>query len=110
MHTPKFIICDYPSPGRAFGQRFYRDEHRSSLAILMTDIASSPIDRIMRKAGAERVSEEGVEALREVVETLALEVSREAIALAKHAGRKTVNAEDVKMASRKLMALTKLGV
>ncbi len=76
----------------------------------LTDIAISPIDRIMRKAGAERVSEEGAEALREVMESLALDISRESIALAKHAGRKTVNAEDVKMASRKLIALTKLGV
>ncbi|MDH5807358.1 MAG: histone family protein [Candidatus Methanomethylicaceae archaeon] len=76
----------------------------------MPDIAFSAIDRIMRKAGAERVSEDGVEALRDVIETLALEISREAIALARHAGRKTVNAEDVKLASRKLLALTKLGI
>ncbi|MCS7098551.1 MAG: histone family protein [Candidatus Methanomethyliaceae archaeon] len=76
----------------------------------MPDIAFSAVDRIMRKAGAERVSEDGVEALRDVIETLALEISREAIALAKHAGRKTVNAEDVKLASRKLLALTKLGI
>lgn len=76
----------------------------------MTDIAISPIDRIMRKAGAERVSEEAAEALREVLESLALDVSREAIALAKHAGRKTVTSDDIKMASRKLIALTKLGV
>lgn len=80
------------------------------MAKSMTDIAISPIDRIMRKAGAERVSEEAAEALREVIESLALDVSREAIALAKHAGRKTVNAEDIKMASRKLVALTRLGV
>lgn len=76
----------------------------------MTDLAISPMDRIMRKAGAERVSEEAAEALREVIETLALEISRDAIALAKHAGRKTVNAEDIKMASRKLLAMTKLGI
>jgi histone H3/H4 len=91
-------------------QRFYTDMNNSSTASTMTDIAISPIDRIMRKAGAERVSDEGAEALREVIESLALDISREAIALAKHAGRKTVNAEDVKMASRKLIALTRLGV
>ena len=76
----------------------------------MKDLAISAMDRIMRKAGAERVSEEASEALREVLETLALEISRDAIALAKHAGRKTVNSEDVKMASRKLLAMTKLGI
>jgi histone H3/H4 len=92
------------------GEGFYSVFNKSLTTITMTDIAISPIDRIMRKAGAERVSEEAAEALREIVETLALEVSRESIALAKHAGRKTVNSEDVKMASRKLIALTKLGV
>ncbi|MDH7555669.1 MAG: histone family protein [Candidatus Methanosuratincola sp.] len=76
----------------------------------MTDLAISAMDRIMRKAGAERVSDEASEALREVLETLALEISRDAIALAKHAGRKTVNSEDIKMASRKLLAMTKLGI
>ncbi|MDI9608880.1 MAG: histone family protein [Candidatus Verstraetearchaeota archaeon] len=76
----------------------------------MTDLALSAMDRIMRKAGAERVSDEASEALREVLETLALEISRDAIALAKHAGRKTVNSEDIKMASRKLLAMTKLGI
>jgi len=76
----------------------------------MTDLAISAMDRIMRKAGAERVSDEASEALREVLETLALEISRDAIALAKHAGRKTVNSDDIKMASRKLLAMTKLGI
>lgn len=76
----------------------------------MTDLAISAMDRIMRKAGAERVSDQASEALREVLETLALEISRDAIALAKHAGRKTVNSEDIKMASRKLLAMTKLGI
>jgi histone H3/H4 len=91
-------------------ERFYILLEYLTSASIMTDIAISPMDRIMRKAGAERVSEEGAEALREVIESLALDIARESIALAKHAGRKTVNAEDVKMASRKLIALTKLGV
>ncbi|MEN3035014.1 MAG: histone family protein [Candidatus Methanosuratincola verstraetei] len=76
----------------------------------MTDLAISAIDRLMRKAGAERVSDEASEALREVLETLALEIARDAVALAKHAGRKTVNSDDIKMASRKLLAMTKLGI
>jgi len=73
-------------------------------------LAISAIDRLMRKAGAERVSDEASEALREVLETLALEIARDAVALAKHAGRKTVNSDDIKMASRKLLAMTKLGI
>ena len=75
----------------------------------LPDIAISPIDRIMRKAGAERVSEEGAESPRGYGVARAGHLQG-VYSPAKHAGRKTVNAEDVKMASRKLIALTKLGV
>ena len=49
----------------------------------------------MRNAGAERVSEDASQALVEVLEKYGETVARKAVSLAKHAGRKTVNAEDV---------------
>ena len=56
--------------------------------------------RILKKAGAERVSDESVEELRRIIEEIAMEISKGAVDMAKHAGRKTVKSEDVKLASK----------
>ncbi|RLE57345.1 MAG: histone [Thermoprotei archaeon] len=68
----------------------------------MPELPLAPIDRIFHKAGAERVSEEATYVLRDILEAIAYEIAREAIELARHAGRKTVMAEDVKLAARRL--------
>jgi hypothetical protein len=54
----------------------------------------------MRKAGAERVSEAAAKALASILEEEAIEISKLAVEYAQHAGRKTVKAEDVKLALR----------
>jgi histone H3/H4 len=66
----------------------------------MTDIPIATVERLIRKAGAERVSAEAANALADVLEEEALKISQKAIDLAKHAGRKTVTADDVKLAMR----------
>jgi histone H3/H4 len=58
----------------------------------------APVERIIRKAGADRVSEGAGIELGKVLEDYGLEVSREAIILAKHAGRTTVKQEDIRLA------------
>ncbi len=58
----------------------------------------APIGRIIRDAGAERVSDAAVELLERYMEKFALEVSRQAVSLAKHANRKTVSGEDIDLA------------
>lgn len=57
----------------------------------------APVERIIRKAGAERVSEGAGIELAKVLEEYGLELSREAIILAKHAGRTTVKEEDIRL-------------
>ncbi|RLE79253.1 MAG: histone [Thermoprotei archaeon] len=68
----------------------------------MPEIPLAPIDRIIHKAGAERVSNNAALVLRDVLEAIAYEIAKEAIELAKHAGRRTVTEEDVKLAARRL--------
>ena len=63
-------------------------------------LPNAPIERIIRKAGAERVSKEAVEELRDAVEDLGKEVSADAVKMASHAERNTVKEEDVDMATQ----------
>ena len=56
--------------------------------------------RILKKSGAERVSDESADELRRIVEDIATEIAKNAVDMSKHAKRKTVKAEDVKLASK----------
>jgi len=66
------------------------------------EIPLAPIDRIMHQEGGERVSEDAVRALRDIIEDLARAIAREAWELARHANRKTVMKEDVIFAARRI--------
>ena len=61
----------------------------------MAEIPTAPVTRLMRNAGAERVSEDASQALVEVLEEYGEQVAAKSVSLAKHAGRKTVKKEDV---------------
>ncbi len=61
-----------------------------------------PFVRLMKKFGAKRVSRSAAREVAETVEARLMEVCREAVGLAKHAGRKTVTGEDVKLARKRL--------
>lgn len=67
----------------------------------MAELPLAPVDRIIRNQGAKRVSEDAAKEFAEVLEDIAADLAAESAALASHAGRKTVKAEDVRLASRK---------
>ena len=67
-----------------------------------SELGLSSMYRILKKAGAERVSDESAEELRRVIEEIALEIAKNSVEMSKHAKRKTIKAEDVKLASKTL--------
>ncbi len=64
----------------------------------MPEIPLAPLERIIKKAGAERVAEDAKSKMSEVLEDYALVVAARANALAKHANRKTVTKDDISLA------------
>ena len=56
------------------------------------------MEKILKQGGAERVSDKAKVALKNAIEDIANEIAVKSIKLAIHAGRKTVKAEDIKLA------------
>ena len=68
---------------------------RKSVHIIPTASAG----KIIEKAGAHRVSDRAAELLADTLTKFGLEISKYAIKYAEHAGRKTVQEKDIKLAA-----------
>lgn len=66
----------------------------------MPEISLASIRRIIKKAGADRISQEAVEYLREIAEKYIFNIAKTAVELAEHAKRKTLLKEDILRAIR----------
>lgn len=67
----------------------------------MARLPRLPFERILKKAGAKRVSVDALDEFAKVMEEKLMIIASEAAAMAKHAGRKTVTDEDVRAARRR---------
>ena len=68
----------------------------------MAKLPLSTVERILRNAGAKRVSKEATLAFSEWMERLTKEIAKEAGEIASHSGRKTILEADIHMARKRM--------
>ena len=62
-------------------------------------LPKAPVERLIRKAGGERVADDAATELAAILEKIGFEIGEQANKYAKHAGRKTVVVEDIRLAA-----------
>ena len=62
------------------------------------ELPIAPVGRILKNNGAQRISDGAKIALAEAIEDYGEKLSKNAIELARHTGRKTITGNDIKLA------------
>ena len=65
------------------------------------NFANAKVEKLIREAGAQRVSADAVEALNELLTEYGTKVAKYAIEIAKNGDRKTVKEQDIALATQK---------
>ncbi|MBS3150620.1 NFYB/HAP3 family transcription factor subunit [Candidatus Woesearchaeota archaeon] len=63
-------------------------------------LSLSGMEKLLKKAGAERVSDRAKSAFREVLEDFGEQIGKKAVMFANHSKRKTIKSEDIKLANK----------
>ena len=67
----------------------------------MSGFARARVEKVIRTAGAFRVSADAIDRLNEILTDYATNIAKYAVDIAKHSGRKTVKESDIKLAATK---------
>ena len=70
------------------------------MVLFMGELPLAAVDRIIRKSSGLRVSNSAVIELARILEEEGMKISLKAKALAEHAKRKTITADDIRLAIR----------
>jgi histone H3/H4 len=65
----------------------------------MTELSHAAVERIIKKAGAERISADATETLAVLIEEYGVFLAKEAKKMSDHAGRKTLRGSDIYLAA-----------
>ncbi|MEK6951228.1 MAG: histone family protein, partial [Nanoarchaeota archaeon] len=76
----------------------YKPPHFCPFMPKKSHLSLNAMDKILREAGAVRVSDKAKEALAEILQEKGVELGRDAARYALHAGRRTVIDKDVQLA------------
>ncbi len=72
--------------------------HYLIIVIKMAELPLASVNRLIKNAGVERISKDATVEFAKLLEAEGAKIAKRAVALAKHAGRKTVKAEDIRQA------------
>ena len=67
----------------------------------MSGFASARVEKLIRNAGAKRVSADAISRLNEVLTDYSMGLAKYAVEIARHSGRKTIKENDIKLAANK---------
>jgi histone H3/H4 len=67
--------------------------------VIMTELSQAAVERIIKKAGADRISVDATETLAVLMEEYGVFLAKEAKKMSDHAGRKTLRGSDIQMAA-----------
>ena len=73
-------------------------QHVNSSVMSDKFLPLAAMEKLLKQGGADRISDKAKVALKNALEDIASEIAAKSIKLTVHAGRKTVKAEDIKLA------------
>ena len=65
------------------------------------------MQRVFRRNGGQRIADDAAKELSKALEEISYRISKQAIEFAAHAGRETIKAEDIRLASKYMLNMNK---